>query len=444
MRMYDIILKKRQGFELTTEEINFFVRGYTAGEIPDYQAAALLMAVFFQGLNYRETADLTLAMASSGDRVDLSGISGCKVDKHSTGGVGDKTTLVLAPLVAAAGVPVAKMSGRGLGHTGGTVDKLESIPGFKVNLAPDDFIRQVREVGVAVVAQTANLVPADKKLYALRDVTATVDSIPLIASSVMSKKIAAGADAIVLDVKAGSGAFMRSVDEASTLARTMVAIGRQAGKRTVAVISDMDQPLGFAVGNALEVREAIATLSGQGPSDLRELCLVLGGHMLVLAGAATDVEEGMNRLAGLLEGGRALDKFREMVKAQGGDPRVADEPDLLPEASYKEQVKAQEDGYVATIHAEKIGRAAMLLGAGRKAKEDTIDPAVGVVLHKKVGNRVKAGDVLATLHVNNPENLATARQLVAGAFIFSPSAPGVRKLIHGVVGLQGVVGQCLS
>ncbi|AEG15463.1 pyrimidine-nucleoside phosphorylase [Desulfofundulus kuznetsovii DSM 6115] len=444
MRMYDIILKKRQGFELTTEEINFFVRGYTVGEIPDYQAAALLMSIFFRGLNSRETADLTLAMASSGDRVDLSGIPGCKVDKHSTGGVGDKTTLVLAPLVAAAGVPVAKMSGRGLGHTGGTVDKLESIPGFKVNLSANDFMRQVREVGVAVVAQTGNLVPADKKLYALRDVTATVDSIPLIASSVMSKKIAAGADAIVLDVKAGRGAFMRSVDEACTLARAMVAIGHQAGKKTVAVISDMDQPLGFAVGNALEVREAIATLSGQGPSDLRELCLVLGGHMLVLAGGATDVEEGMNRLAGLLERGRALDKFREMVKAQGGDPRVADEPDLLPEASYKEQVKAQEDGYVAAIHAERIGRVAMLLGAGRKTKEDTIDPAVGVVLHKKVGDRVKAGDVLATLHVNNPDNLATARQLIASAFTFNPSAPGVRKLIHGVVGLQGVVRQCLS
>ncbi|NHM27871.1 pyrimidine-nucleoside phosphorylase [Desulfofundulus sp. TPOSR] len=444
MRMYDIILKKRQGFELTTEEINFFVRGYTVGEIPDYQAAALLMAIFFRGLNSRETADLTLAMASSGDRVDLADIPGSKVDKHSTGGVGDKTTLVLAPLVAAAGVPVAKMSGRGLGHTGGTVDKLESIPGFKVNLTPDDFMRQVREVGVAVVAQTGNLVPADKKLYALRDVTATVDSIPLIASSVMSKKIAAGADAIVLDVKAGRGAFMRSVDEASTLARAMVAIGRQVGKRTVAVISDMDQPLGFAVGNALEVREAIETLSGQGPSDLRELCLVLGGHMLVLAGAATDVEEGVNRLAGLLERGQALDKFREMVKAQGGDPRVADEPDLLPEASYKEQVKAQEDGYVAAIHAERIGRVAMLLGAGRKTKEDTIDPAVGVVLHKKVGDRVKAGDVLATLHVNNQDNLVTARQLIASAFAFSSSAPGERKLIHGVVGLEGVVGQFLS
>jgi len=434
VRMYDIILKKRQGLELSTEEINFFIRGYTAGEIPDYQAAALLMAIFFQGLNFRETADLTVAMAGSGDQVDLSGIPGCKVDKHSTGGVGDKTTLVLAPLVAAAGVPVAKMSGRGLGHTGGTVDKLESIPGFKVNLSPDDFIRQVREIGVAIVAQTGNLVPADKKLYALRDVTATVDSIPLIASSVMSKKIAAGADAIVLDVKTGNGAFMRSVEDASALARTMVAIGRLAGKKVVALISDMEQPLGFAAGNALEVREAIETLSGRGPSDLRELCLLLGSHMLVLAGVTSRVEDGIKLLTGLLERGHALAKFREMVQAQGGDPRVVDEPDRLPEASQKEQVTAQENGFVAAIHAEMIGRAAMLLGAGRKTREDTIDPAVGVVVHKKVGDRVGRGDALATLHINSRENLALVRQLVAGAFHLSTAAPPARELVYSVIG----------
>ncbi|MBE3584655.1 pyrimidine-nucleoside phosphorylase [Desulfofundulus thermocisternus] len=434
MRMYDIILKKRQGLELSTEEINFFIRGYTAGEIPDYQAAALLMAIFFQGLNFRETADLTVAMAGSGDQVDLSGIPGCKVDKHSTGGVGDKTTLVLAPLVAAAGVPVAKMSGRGLGHTGGTVDKLESIPGFKVNLSPDDFIRQVREIGVAIVAQTGNLVPADKKLYALRDVTATVDSIPLIASSVMSKKIAAGADAIVLDVKTGNGAFMRSVEDASALARTMVAIGRLAGKKVVALISDMEQPLGFAAGNALEVREAIETLSGRGPSDLRELCLLLGSHMLVLAGVTSRVEDGIKLLTGLLERGHALAKFREMVQAQGGDPRVVDEPDRLPEALQKEQVTAQENGFVVAIHAGMIGRAAMLLGAGRKTREDTIDPAVGVVVHKKVGDRVGRGDALATLHINSRENLALVRQLVAGAFHLSTAAPPARELVYSVIG----------
>ncbi|MQL52068.1 pyrimidine-nucleoside phosphorylase, partial [Desulfofundulus thermobenzoicus] len=384
MRMYDIILKKRRGHELATEEINFFVQGYTAGRIPDCQAAALLMAVFFQGLTARETADLTLAMAGSGDRMDLSAIPGPKVDKHSTGGVGDKTTLVLAPLVAAAGVPVAKMSGRGLGHTGGTADKLEAIPGFKVNLSPEDFIRQIRENGLAVVTQTGNLVPADKKLYALRDATATVDSIPLIASSVMSKKIAAGAGAVVLDVKAGSGAFMRSVEDALALARTMVAIGHQVGLRTVAVISDMDQPLGLAVGNALEVREAVETLAGKGPADLRELCLVLGSHMLVLAGAVDGVEQGREKLADLLDRGQALAKFREMIRAQGGDPRVVENPALLPAAREQEPVRAGQEGYVTAIQAEGIGRAAMLLGAGRRTKEDAIDPAVGVVLHKKV------------------------------------------------------------
>jgi len=433
MRMYDIILKKRTGLELTGEEIEFFINGYTAGEIPDYQAAALLMAIYFQGLTERETTALTLAMAASGEQADLRPIPGCKVDKHSTGGVGDKTTLVLIPLVAAAGVPVAKMSGRGLGHTGGTVDKLESIPGFRVALAPAEFIAQVRTVGAAVVAQTGNLAPADKKLYALRDVTATVDSIPLIASSVMSKKIAAGADAIVLDVKTGSGAFMRFTEDAFALARTMVAIGRRAGRNTVALVTDMDQPLGFAVGNSLEVHEAVETLAGRGPEDLKQLCLALGGHMLTLAGAAPSPEAGRARLAGLLADGRALAKFREMIVAQGGDPRVLEKPDLLPRAARRETVRAEGVGYVTAIHAEMIGRAAMLLGAGRRTKEDRIDRAVGIVLHKKVGDRVEAGEPLATLHVNREEEMEAARRAVLEACHIGPERQPQRPLVLGVV-----------
>lgn len=433
MRMYDIILKKRQGRELSREEIEFFVQGYVRGEVPDYQAAAFLMAVFFCGLSFRETADLTMAMVSSGERVDLSSIPGRKVDKHSTGGVGDKTTLVLAPLVAAAGVPVAKMSGRGLGHTGGTIDKLESIPGLRVNLSPQEFTSQVQRIGLAVVAQSGNLVPADKKLYALRDVTATVDSIPLIASSVMSKKIAAGADAIVLDVKVGSGAFMRTLEDARSLATTMVAIGRQVGRVTAAVISDMDQPLGFAVGNALEVREAIETLAGKGPRDLVELCLVLGGHMLSLAGAAATPEEGAERLEDLLRRGKALEKFKEMVQAQGGNLQVVEEPDRLPAARWQEEIKARQGGFVCAVHAEKIGRAAMLLGAGRERKEEAIDHAVGVVLHKKVGDPVRPGEALATLHANDPAKLALARQAVEEAFCLGPQRPPTRKLIYEIL-----------
>ncbi|OAT86490.1 pyrimidine-nucleoside phosphorylase [Desulfotomaculum copahuensis] len=434
MRMYDIILKKRRGFELTREEIEFFIHGYTAADIPDYQAAAFLMAVFFQGLTPRETADLTLAMAASGDQADLSAVPGRKVDKHSTGGVGDKTTLVLVPLVAAAGVPVAKMSGRGLGHTGGTVDKLESVPGFKVDLSPDDFVAQVRAVGAAVVAQSGNLVPADKKLYALRDVTATVDSIPLIASSVMSKKIAAGGDAIVLDVKAGSGAFMRSAEDAFTLARAMVDIGRLAGRDTVALVTGMDQPLGRSVGNALEVREAIDTLAGRGPADLKELCLALGGQMLTLAGAAPTPEAGSGQLAALLADGRALAKFRDMIAAQGGDPRVIDEPDRLPRAARQETVPSGAAGHVTAIQAEAVGRAAMLLGAGRRTREDRIDHAVGIVLHKKTGDRVEAGEPLATLHVNRTEELDTARRAVQGAYTIGRVLPAQSPLVLGVVG----------
>lgn len=433
MRAYDIILKKRQGLELSREEIEFFVRGYAGGEIPDYQAAAFLMAVYFRGLSFRETADLTMAMVASGETVDLSSIPGRKVDKHSTGGVGDKTTLVLAPLVAAAGVPVAKMSGRGLGHTGGTVDKLESIPGLRVNLTPQEFIAQVQKIGLALVAQSGNLVPADKKLYALRDVTATVDSIPLIASSVMSKKIAAGAEAIVLDVKVGDGAFMRSLEEARSLAATMVAIGRLVGRQTTAVITGMDQPLGFAVGNALEVREAIETLAGKGPADLVELCLILGGHMLFLAGTAGTPEEGAERLEEVLKSGRALEKFKEMVREQGGDPKTVEEPDRLPVASCREEVFARGEGYLCALRAEKIGRAAMLLGAGREKKEDVIDHGAGVVLHKKVGDYVKPGEVLATLYASDPARIPPARRELEEAIALGIEKPPAARIVREVL-----------
>ncbi|NPV72364.1 MAG: pyrimidine-nucleoside phosphorylase [Pelotomaculum sp.] len=433
MRMYDIILKKRDGRELTDGEIKYFIEGYTSGDIPDYQAAALLMAVFFQGLNARETAGLTMAMSRSGDRADLSAIPGIKVDKHSTGGVGDKTTLVLVPLVAAAGVPVAKMSGRGLGHTGGTVDKLESIPGFRSMLELPELIDQVRRVGAAVVAQTGHLAPADKKLYALRDVTATVDSIPLIASSVMSKKIAAGADAIVLDVKAGKGAFMQRPEDAFGLARTMVEIGNQVGRRTVALVTGMDQPLGYAVGNAMEVKEAIAALKGKGPEDLLELCLSLGSVMLLLAGRAGNIEEGRKVLAGLLESGRALEKFEEFVAAQGGDRRVSEDEALLPAAGIVEGLPAPRSGYVRAVHAGKIGRAAMLLGAGREKKESQIDLSVGVVLNKKAGDRVQAGEPLAALHANDASRLEMAKETVLEAYTIGEQKPEPQPLVYGMV-----------
>lgn len=409
------------------------MHGFVRGEIPDYQMAALLMAIYFRGMEPREVSDLTMAMVDSGERVDLSSVPGVKVDKHSTGGVGDKTTLVLAPLVAAAGVPVAKMSGRGLGHTGGTVDKLESIPGFNVVLAPGRFIEQVSTVGAAVVAQTGHLAPADKKLYALRDVTATVDSVPLIASSVMSKKIAAGADAIVLDVKVGSGAFMRDSESAFELARAMVEIGSQVGRRTVALITDMDQPLGQAVGNALEVQEAIDTLKGHGPEDLLELCLSLGSVMLLLAGKAEDVEGGREILSELLRSGRALDKFGEMITAQGGDARVLREEGLLSATKIKEEVLAPSGGYVQAIHAERIGRAAMILGAGREKKESPIDLAVGIVLNKKVGDHVGAGEALAVLHANSPEALRQVKEIILGAYSIGDKKPEPRTLVLGTV-----------
>jgi pyrimidine-nucleoside phosphorylase len=433
MRMVDIIAKKRDGKELSTEEIRFLVDGYTNGSIPDYQMSAWAMAVLFRGMTPRETGDLTMAMAESGEQLDLTSIPGVKVDKHSTGGVGDKTTLVVAPLVAAAGIPVAKMSGRGLGHSGGTIDKLESFAGFQVERTREQFLQQVRDIGVAVIGQSGNLTPADKKLYALRDVTATVEAVPLIASSIMSKKIAAGADAILLDVKVGKGAFMKTLEEAETLARAMVDIGSQVGRRTVAVISDMNQPLGFAVGNALEVKEAIETLAGNGPKDLTELALAIGARMLMLGGLASSVDEGRGRLEDIIASGKAVDKLAQMVQAQGGDKRDVYEPDRLPKAGLTAQVTAKQDGYLAGIDAETVGHASVVLGAGRLTKEMPIDLAVGIVLHKKRGDQVRAGEPLATLHANDERLLQNALQEMDEAFAYSSEQPPEQPLIYKIV-----------
>lgn len=400
MRMVDLIAKKRDGKELTTEEINFVIEGYTKGDIPDYQVSAWAMAIYFQDMSERERADLTMAMVNSGDTIDLSAIEGIKVDKHSTGGVGDTTTLVLAPLVAALDIPVAKMSGRGLGHTGGTIDKLESIEGFHVEISKDEFVNLVNTHKIAVIGQTGNLTPADKKLYALRDVTGTVNSIPLIASSIMSKKIAAGSDAIVLDVKTGAGAFMKTAEDAKELAHAMVSIGNNVGRKTMAVISDMSQPLGRAIGNSLEVQEAIDTLRGHGPADLEELCLALGRQMVYLAGKAASLEEAEEQLKEVIRNGKALEKFKEFIANQGGNPAVADDPSLLPQASYMIEVPARQDGVVAEIVADEIGTAAMLLGAGRATKDSEIDLAVGLMLNKKIGDRVQAGESLVTIYAN--------------------------------------------
>lgn len=409
MRMVDLIAKKRDGKELTTEEINFFIEGYTKGDIPDYQVSAMNMAIYFQDMTDRERADLTMAMVNSGETIDLSAIEGIKVDKHSTGGVGDTTTLVLAPLVAALDIPVAKMSGRGLGHTGGTIDKLESIEGFHVEISKDEFVRLVNQYKIAVIGQTGNLTPADKKLYALRDVTATVNSIPLIASSIMSKKIAAGSDAIVLDVKTGAGAFMKTVEDAKELAHAMVRIGNNVGRKTMAVISDMSQPLGVAIGNSLEVQEAILTLRGEGPKDLEELCLALGRQMVYLAKKADSLEDAEAKLREVIKNGKALDKFKEFIANQGGDPSVVDHPDRLPKAQYVIELPAQADGVVTELVADEIGTAAMLLGAGRATKESEIDLAVGLMLNKKVGDAVKKGESLVTIHANR-ENIDDVKQ----------------------------------
>ncbi|WP_070121591.1 pyrimidine-nucleoside phosphorylase [Bacillus marinisedimentorum] len=411
MRMVDIIEKKRDGGELSKEEIDFLIKGYTDGEIPDYQMSAFAMAVFFRDMSPAERANLTMAMVESGDQIDLSEIEGIKVDKHSTGGVGDTTTLVLAPLVASVGVPVAKMSGRGLGHTGGTIDKLESVEGFHVEIDSKQFIDLVNKNKIAVIGQSGNLTPADKKLYSLRDVTATVNSIPMIASSIMSKKIAAGADAIVLDVKTGAGAFMKELDDARDLAGAMVEIGNKVGRRTMAVISDMSQPLGFAVGNALEVKEAIDTLKGQGPQDLQELCLTLGSHMVYLAEKADTLEEARNMLEEAMKNGSALDKFKTFLEAQGGNPAIVDDPSRLPQAKHKVEVPAKVSGYVSDIVADEIGTAAMLLGAGRATKDSVIDLAVGLYLNKKVGEKVEAGESLVTIYSNN-EDVEEVKEII--------------------------------
>lgn len=433
MRMVDIIAKKRDGHELTTEEIQFLVTGYTDGSIPDYQMSAWAMAVLLRGMTPRETGDLTLAMAASGEQLDLSSLPGIKVDKHSTGGVGDKTTLVVAPLVAAAGIPVAKMSGRGLGYSGGTIDKLESFSGFQVERSREQFLRQVQEIGVSVIGQSGNLTPADKKLYALRDVTATVEAVPLIASSIMSKKIAAGADAILLDVKVGSGAFMKTLEQAETLATAMVQIGKQVGRKTVAVISDMDQPLGYAVGNALEVQEAIETLAGRGPRDLTELALSIGAHMLVLGELVTDLEEGRKRLEEIIRTGQAVEKLAQMVEAQGGSKEDVYDPSRLPSASLSLEIKAAQDGYIAAIDAETVGHASVLLGAGRLTKEMPIDLAVGIVLAKKRGEKVRAGEVLATIYANDDHLLQLAAKELAGAYTYSAEAAMDQPLIYKTI-----------
>ena len=437
MRTVDLIEKKVQGQELTREEIEFLVMGFVNGTVPDYQMAAFQMAVVFQGMSDRETADLTLVMMHSGDVVDLSNLRGIKVDKHSTGGVGDTTTLVIAPLVAACGGTVAKMSGRGLGHTGGTLDKLESIPGVSIEQPMDAFCDIVDEIGVAVIGQTGNLVPADKKMYALRDVTATVRSIPLIASSIMSKKLAAGADAIVLDVKMGTGAFMRTVEEAQKLSKQMVEIGRLVGRKVVAIITDMNQPLGMAVGNALEVREAVELLSGKIPAGdpLYEVCMLLGTHMMLLSDLAKDAAEARAKLETALQSGAGLKKLQQMIAAQGGDASylTMDRIDALCSVKKQLSIYPKEAGYIAGINAECIGTAAQMLGAGRATKDDVIDPAVGLVMHKRLGEYIRADEPLCTMYVNDEYRLESALEVFHRAFIFSKEKPEHRPMVYDVI-----------
>lgn len=433
MRMYDLIMKKRNGKALSREEINYMISGYTKGEIPDYQMSAMMMAIYFVGMNEEETLFLTMAMAESGDMLDLSPISGIKVDKHSTGGVGDKTSLALAPMVAACGVKIAKMSGRGLGHTGGTIDKLESFKGFSTEISIQQFMKNVNEIGIAIMGQTKELAPADKKLYALRDVTATVDNMSLIASSIMSKKLAAGADAIVLDVKTGSGAFMKRREDAYVLAEEMVRIGQNAGRNTVAVISDMDQPLGNMVGNALEVKEAIDTLKGKGAVDFTSLCNTLGCYMLMMGGKAESEEQGREMLKKVIEDGSALDKLAEFIKAQGGDERMVYHPELLPKACLIEPIYAPKDGWVEKLFCDQAGLCSLLLGGGRETKESAIDLSVGIELKKKIGDYVKKGEILAYLHANDHAKLEAAKERLLAVYQIGDKAVKTNSIIIDVV-----------
>ena len=432
MRMYDIILKKRANLPLTDEEICFVIHGYVRGDIPDYQVSALLMTIVFNGMSARELGTLTLAMAQSGHMVDLSSIDGITVDKHSTGGVGDKTTLIIAPLVAACGGKVAKMSGRGLGHTGGTIDKMESIPNLKVSLEQDDFINQVNRIGLAVVGQSEGLAPADKQLYALRDVTGTVDSIPLIASSVMSKKLASGAQAILLDVKVGSGAFMKTLDDARALAKAMVDIGNENGRSVKAVLTDMDRPLGHAIGNALEIREVINTLKGHGPQDLTHECVIMAAHMLVLSHIC-DYETALSRVQEALDSGAGLERLRQMIDAQGGDSRVIDDESLLAVGQYTYDVTAPQDGYITHMNTEQCGIASVMLGAGRTVKDGPIDYSAGIVMHKKIGDTVTAGESIARLYTSDESLLANAGKTYLEAITFGTTAPTVVDTILDIV-----------
>lgn len=433
MNMVDIITKKRDGGELTPEEIRFFIDNYVKDRIPDYQASALLMAIYFRGLSRAETFALTEAMEFSGDVEDLSDLPGVKVDKHSTGGVGDKTTLVVAPVAAAAGVTVAKMSGRGLGFTGGTADKLEAIPGFRTRLEPAEFHRQLEELGLAVITQTGSITPADKKIYALRDVTGTVESPGLIASSIMSKKLAAGSDGIVLDVKCGSGALLKDLAEAENMADLMIDIGRKAGRKMVAVISDMSQPLGRTVGNALEVEEAVQVLKGGGPEDLRQLCLELAGEMIRIGGRAESFEEGKETARQVLSDGRALEKFRQMVRCQGGDDRIVEEPERMGSSRYSRDVLAGRTGFIAETDTREIGRASQHLGAGRLRKEDEIDFTAGIRMHVRIGNFVKEGDVLATLYGADSRRLEEAEIIMEAAIRISAEPTAPPKLIQKII-----------
>ena len=437
MRMYDIISKKRDGGELSAEEIQFFIDGYVRGDIPDYQASALMMSIYFNGMTARETADLTMSMARSGEMVDLSSIDGIKVDKHSTGGVGDKTTLIIGPIVASLGVRVAKMSGRGLGHTGGTVDKMESIPGMQTAIDREKFFDIVRKVGVSVIGQSGNLVPADKKLYALRDVTATIESIPLIASSIMSKKIAAGSDCILLDVKTGSGAFMKTVEDSIHLAEAMVSIGEHVGRKTIALITDMDRPLGNAIGNSLEICEVCETLKGHGPENLTAICVELAANMLCLAGHGT-VETCRKLAQTQIDNGAAFQKLREMVAAQGGDVSVLDDNTKFAQAPVQREILADQEGFIFSMNTEECGIASVELGAGREKKEDPIDFSAGIVLHKKVGDRISVGESIATFYTSSEQRCDEAEKLFRKAVQISNEPPAPLPLVHARVTHDGV------